>query len=117
MSAPVMTSDLDDLHILPQPEDDPILFWVGVIAFVVGLGMFAMLGGSAPLTPDAPGLVQLNPNGVWVEPWQARGFHALVLIAVGCSAAMIWRQSRRNLVKFKQRFPFSSADLKPHPPA
>jgi hypothetical protein len=111
-----MTTDPDDLHILPQPEDDPFLFWIGVLAFTLSVGMLALLGSSAPQAPDAPGLVQLSPNGVWVRPWQAMGFHALVLLALGCSAAMIWRQSRRNLVKFKQRFPYSSADLKPHAP-
>jgi hypothetical protein len=109
-----MNDSEDDLHILPLPEDDPILFWIGLIAFVLSLGWFAMLGGSAPLSPDAPGLVQLSPNGVWVKPWQAFGFHGLVLAALGCSGAMIWRQSRRNHAKFKQRFPYSWADLNAH---
>lgn len=106
-----MSDSADDLHILPQPEDDPALFWIGLVAFVVSLGWFAMLGSAAPLTPTEPGLVQLSPNGVWVKPWQAMGFHGLVLLAVGCSGAMIWRQSRRNLVKFRQRFPYRWADL------
>jgi hypothetical protein len=112
-----MTDSADDLHILPQPEDDPALFWIGIAAFVAALGLFAMLGSAAPLTPDAPGLVQLSRNGVWVEPWQAFAYHGLVFVALGCALAMIWRQSRRNHAKFQQRFPYRSADLAaPAPP-
>lgn len=112
-----MTETADDLHILPLPEDDPILFWTGLIAFVLSLGVMAMLGSSAPLTPGPPNLVQLSPDGVWVQPWQAMLFRGLVLAALGCSAAMIWRQSRRNLAKFKQRFPYRWADVSSAPAA